>query len=413
MNPASPKNLIREFQAIRKQTETLCKPLNIEDFGIQSMEDVSPPKWHLAHTTWFFEQFILSHQKNYQRFDTTFEYLFNSYYHSIGNPFPRAKRGLLARPCVEKIYQYRTYVDEHLIHCLENANEETCKMITLGLHHEQQHQELLLMDIKHNFSMDPFLPTYKKRSLLKNTIPPSYQFVVVKGDTIKIGYQGDAFCFDNELSAHDYILPAYQIGLRLVTNGEYLTFIEAGGYQQPQWWLADGWDCVIKNKWQHPLYWHEIDKKWHIFTLSGLEELNLHEPITHLSYYEADAYARFRQCRLPTEAEWEHVARDVSMHKANLMEDGYLHPIATEEESISQLYGDVWEWTSSPYIAYPGYKLTAGALGEYNGKFMSNQMVLRGGSCITPRSHIRASYRNFFQPEKRWQFAGLRLACDA
>ncbi len=417
------KELIQAFKIVRQQTENLCQPLTIEDYVIQSIEDVSPPKWHLAHSSWFFEIFILKHWlANYQPFDSSFHYLFNSYYQAIGHPYPRAKRGLLSRPTVETIYAYRNHVDVHMLSLLEEISDlqlnEIQPLVILGLHHEQQHQELLLMDIKHNFSHDPNFPIYQSHPLQASPslTPAKLSFVDMEGGIVEIGYRGENFCFDNERPYHKTYLTPYAIASRLVTNEEYLEFIEAGCYKEPRWWLSDGWDCVIKNHWQAPLYWHNQDNEWHLFSLHGLIPLNPAEPVSHMSYYEADAYARWRGARLASEAEWEHFVRfkNITPHHNNFMEKGLFHPESALQNQAQpqQFFGDLWEWTSSPYQPYPGYAPLEGALGEYNGKFMANQMVLRGGCCATPESHIRASYRNFFQPEKRWQFGGIRLAKD-
>ncbi len=415
------EELIYIYRNLRQQTETLCRPLAIEDYVIQSIEDVSPPKWHLAHSNWFFETFVLEKfLSDYKIFHPSFRYLFNSYYQGIGYPYPRAKRGLLSRPRVETIYEYRHYVDDHILALLQQASisqfANLSSLIRLGLEHEQQHQELLLMDIKHNFSIDPNLPSYRNDRPQKNaSFHHKAGFIESEGGLVDIGYSNKDFCFDNELPVHKKFLNAYSLATQLVTNGEYLEFIEDKGYQEPGPWLSDGWDCVLKNNWQAPLYWYRRENKWSIFTLNGLMPLDLAEPVSHISYYEAEAYARWRGFRLPTEEEWEHfvVTNSITPDKANLLEKGNLHPQpAPEPEKLEpqQFFGDLWEWTSSAYSAYPGYEAFGGELNEYNGKFMTNQMVLRGGSCVTPGSHIRASYRNFYQPEKRWQFSGIRLA---
>jgi len=405
------ESILTSFSKIRKQTLQLCEPLVNEDYVIQSIADVSPPKWHLAHTTWFFETFLLMHHlPHYQFFNKSFHHLFNSYYHGIGEPFPRAKRGLLARPTVNEVYQYRQYVDEHIIQLINHSSEikRIQEILILGLQHEQQHQELLLMDIKHNFFIDPTFPVYRavENKLLENAHYLS-AFNYISAATVDIGYRGNEFYYDNESPLHQCILKSYEIADQLVTNQEYLEFIDAGGYQNPEWWLADGWEMLQKEQWQAPLYWQREEKNWRIFTLNGKQNLNLREPVAHVSFYEADAYARWRKCRLPTEAEWENYARTQAI-TGNFLENNYFHPKPAEK--TQQFYGDLWEWTASAYLPYPGYQPFSGALGEYNGKFMSNQMVLRGGSCVTPQSHIRPSYRNFFQPEKRWQFSGIRLA---
>lgn len=416
------QQLIEKYLIARHQTVKLCEPLAIEDYVIQSIEDVSPPKWHLAHTTWFYETFILLKEiPGYQPFHPLFHYLFNSYYHRIGTPYPRARRGMLARPTVATIHSYRNYIDEKITALIHEASEnnflELEKLIILGIHHEQQHQELLLMDIKHNFSCDPDFPSYSSAVLQnKSRLLKPINFIVIDDNNTEIGYNGNDFCFDNELPRHQQLLKSYSIANRLVTNGEYLEFILAGGYTQPDWWLADGWDTVIKNQWQAPLYWQQLYNNWYLFTLNGLQELDPTEPVAHVSYYEADAYARWCGCRLPTEIEWEHciTAHAIFPQQGNFLESYNFHPkiYHQDDNHFSQLFGDVWEWTASAYGPYPGYKSPSGALGEYNGKFMSNQFVLRGGSCVTPRAHIRTSYRNFFQPDKRWQFSGIRLAND-
>lgn len=408
------QTLLERYLTCRRQTRELCSPLAIEDYVVQSIEDVSPPKWHLAHTTWFFETFILlAGMPNYKPFHPSFYHLFNSYYQTLGNPFPRNKRGLISRPTVEMVYAYREYVDHHIQEFFTDiANEKHqhyAKLLELGLHHEQQHQELLLMDIKYNFSMHPDFPIYSQQKKIINVSAEPADFIDVPASLIEIGHTGTSFCFDNELPRHKYYLQAYEIATHLVTNAEYAEFIAAGGYQKAEYWLADGWDLVQKNQWYAPLYWQRLDNKWWIFTLTGLIKMRENEPVVHVSYYEADAFARWRGMRLPTEMEWEFVANQQTSTQGNFLEAGYFHPHA---ETTRQFFGDVWEWTASPYCAYPGYKPTEGALGEYNGKFMSNQLVLRGGSCVTPQSHIRSTYRNFFQPDKRWQFSGIRLAAD-
>lgn len=414
------QELFSFFQLTRQRTETICQPLINEDYVIQSTEDVSPPKWHLAHTTWFFETFILiPYLADYVVFNKLFGYLFNSYYQSVNLPYPRAQRGLLSRPSVANIYAYRHHVNEHIKILLDKISAEDVSkvenLLVLGLNHEQQHQELLLMDIKHNFFIDPSLPVYQARkSSIHSGKNEDLTFCHVEAGMVEMGHSGENFCFDNELPRHHCFLKPYFLANRLITNGEYLEFIAAQGYQQPQWWLADGWDCIQKNCWQAPLYWKKIDNDWFIFTLQGLQKLNPMEPVCHISYYEADAYARWRGYRLPTESEWEHAAH-LYFSSGNYLENNLLHPqiaINTLSSLPQQLYGDLWEWTASSYAPYPGFKPLLGALGEYNGKFMSNQMVLRGGSCISPEKHLRATYRNFFQPDKRWQFSGIRLAYD-
>jgi ergothioneine biosynthesis protein EgtB len=417
-------DLSRVFQRVRQQTEAICKPLFTEDYVVQAMEDVSPPKWHLAHTTWFFETFVLAAMvKSYKIFDPSFNYRFNSYYQSVGKPFLRSQRGFLSRPPTEVIYSYRHYVDAQILSLLDNLAEESVEkirdLVVLGLHHEQQHQELILMDVKYNFSHDPDFPIYhlpnsfnERESNVVQTKPT----LAVKGGLVEIGYAGEGFCFDNELPQHKAFLRPYLISPLLVSNEEYMEFIEDKGYDEPNWWLADGWDWLKTLENKAPLYWYKIDGNWYIFTLNGLQKLNPAEPVCHVNYYEADAYARWKGYRLPTESEWENFVRvaELSAQEGNFLETGHYHPRVRGElnPESPQFFGDLWEWTSSSYSPYPGYTPLPGDVGEYNGKFMSNQFVLRGGCCITPRAHIRPSYRNFFQPEKRWQFSGIRLASN-
>ncbi|MBJ7899650.1 MAG: ergothioneine biosynthesis protein EgtB [Cyanobacteria bacterium RI_101] len=398
----------QSYRETRQFSELLCRPLAVEDYVIQSMADVSPPKWHLAHTTWFFETFLLiPHLAGYEVFHPQYGYLFNSYYEAQGERHPRPQRGLLSRPTVAEIYQYRAYVDQAMIKLLPRP--ELGELITLGLHHEQQHQELLLMDIKHILAVNPLRPAYR------SDLPPApslqsepLEWRTYPGGLYEIGHSGADFAFDNETPRHRLYLQDFQLASRLVVNGEYLEFIEAGGYQNPEYWLAEGWQTVNAQGWQAPLYWEKIGPDWAVMTLGGLKVVNLDEPVCHVSFYEADAYARFRGRRLPTEAEWELAARN-ERAEGNFCESGYLHPVPGN----GQFYGDVWEWTQSGYAPYPGFRPLQGALGEYNGKFMCNQMVLRGGACVTSQSHIRPTYRNFFPPASRWQFSGIRLGDDA
>lgn len=416
--------LIKTFCYVRQQTERLCNTLNIEDYGIQGMDDVSPPKWHLAHTTWFFETFILKkHATDYKAFDPCFHYLFNSYYHAMGHPYPRMKRGLLSRPLVSSIYNYRKHVDTHLINLLETASSkqfsELQSLIILGLEHEQQHQELLLTDVKYNFSLNADFPVYHNSpaEISSSKSASNLEFMAVEGGIINIGYEGVDFCFDNELPSHQAMLGPYSIANRLINNEEYLNFISDGGYEKSTLWLADGWDWLTLNKINSPLYWHFFDNQWMEFTLNGLKALNPVEPVSHISFFEADAFARWQGMRLPSEEEWEHCVKHLKLDASdgNFMETERYHPQPSQLNNSAQGYqfwGDLWEWTSSNYNPYPGYKAFKGELGEYNGKFMNNQRVLRGGSCVTPLKHMRTSYRNFFQPDKRWQFCGIRLAQD-
>jgi ergothioneine biosynthesis protein EgtB len=408
------------YAGVRQQSESLCAPLQVEDYVIQTMPNVSPPKWHLAHVTWFFETFLLKpYLPGYREYAPEFVYLFNSYYQTVGEPYPRAKRGLLSRPGVEEVYRYRHHVNRAMQELIAGAPEgevwdEVMTRLMLGVQHEQQHQELLLTDIKHIFAMNPMRPVYAAASGLagkseevNGELPPA-GWMSCDGGVQQIGYEGDEFHFDNETPRHAVLLQNYALASRLVTNGEYLEFIEQGGYARPELWLADGWNTVRQERWQAPLYWQEQQGQWLVMTLSGMQPLNPDEPVCHVSFYEADAYARWAGARLPTEAELELALADAPT-EGNFMEAGYFHP-QRAEEGRNQLYGDVWEWTQSPYVPYPGFRPLPGALGEYNGKFMCNQIVLRGGSCATPQSQIRASYRNFFMPSDRWQFTGIRLA---
>jgi ergothioneine biosynthesis protein EgtB len=410
--------LAEQYRAVRQFSVQLCAPLVTEDYVIQSMPDVSPTKWHLAHTTWFWETFVLTpHVPDYRPFHPRYVYLFNSYYVNVGERFFRPNRGLLARPTVEEVYRYRAWVDEQMTRLLETASEEMLAvlhpLVEIGLHHEQQHQELILTDIKHVFSMNPLFPVFREQTQRPTGGGAPVRWVGFDEGLYEIGHDGVGFAFDNEGPRHRVFLNGFQLASRPVTNGEYLAFLEDGGYRRPTLWLSAGWATVEAQGWAHPLYWHRFDDQWFQFTLSGLRAVDPEEPVTHLSYFEAEAFARWSGCRLPTEQEWEVAARNTPM-QGHFVEDGWLHPVpaATSGDGLAQLYGDVWEWTQSPYSPYPGYRPVEGALGEYNGKFMCNQFVLRGGSCATSASHIRPTYRNFFLPDARWQFTGLRLAQD-
>jgi len=413
--PATPRErLAAEYAAVRHASEVLARPLAVDDYGLQAMPETSPSKWHLAHTTWFFETFLLKpYRSGYRAFNPQYEYLFNSYYNQVGAQFPRARRGLLSRPTVEEVVGFRAHVDTAMAALLADADEaqwpDIAARTTLGCQHEKQHQELFLTDIKYNLSVNPLKPAYY------DDLPSTprdgggaFRWIEQPGGIQEIGHDGAGFAFDNESPRHRVLLPGYALASRLVTNGEYLAFIEAGGYRRPEFWLADGWRAAQEHGWQAPLYWQAADRSWQLYTLAGLRPLNEQEPVCHVSFYEADAYARWAGARLPTEAEWEALARRQAV-SGNLRETGYLHPCPARD---GQWFGDVWEWTASSYAPYPGYRPPAGALGEYNGKFMVNQMVLRGGSCVTPADHIRPSYRNFFYPVDRWQFSGVRLAQD-
>jgi ergothioneine biosynthesis protein EgtB len=401
------------YQQIRQISEQICQPLAIEDYTIQSMPDVSPPKWHLAHTTWFFETFVLlPHLPGYTVFHPQFGYLFNSYYEAVGTRHPRHQRGILSRPTVAEVYQYRASIDRAMTTLLSTTAEhpDLVDLIILGLHHEQQHQELLLTDIKHILALNPLHPTYRDDLQPHPHSSPKEKcaWLEYPGGLYNIGHTGNEFAFDNESPRHQIYLQSYQLADRLVTNGEYLEFIQAGGYQESKYWLAEGWMTVQTQQWRSPLYWELIDRQWWVMTLGGLKQLDLRSPVCHVSFYEADAYATWRGQRLPTEAEWEIATVNIPQ-SGNFLDSDFLHP--TPAKSLhQQFFGDVWEWTQSAYLPYPGFQIAAGAIGEYNGKFMCNQMVLRGGSCVTSSDHIRPTYRNFFPPATRWQFSGIRLA---
>ncbi|RRQ20809.1 ergothioneine biosynthesis protein EgtB [Thiohalobacter thiocyanaticus] len=407
----------RNYTAVRAVTEALCRPLSAEDCLLQGITETSPPKWHLAHVSWFFETFLLhEYLPGYRPFNPRFRYLFNSYYEQLDGFHPRARRGLLSRPSLEEVYRYRGWVDEHMQTLMADAAPEQWPQIALrlaiGLNHEQQHQELILTDLKHNFWVNPLLPVYREELPVPQGRAAPLHWQEYPGGVQEIGYGGSGYAFDNERPRHRAYNGPWRLASRLLTNGEYLAFMDGGGYTRPELWLSDGWATVQRLGWKAPLYWLRQDGDWWQYTLGGLRPLNPDEPVCHVSYYEADACARWAGRRLPTEQEWEVAAADRPV-AGNLRDTGLLHPGVADGSGLQQLYGDVWEWTASPYTAYPGYRPPAGALGEYNGKFMCNQQVLRGGSCVTPADHIRASYRNFFYPHDRWQFMGLRLAEDA
>jgi ergothioneine biosynthesis protein EgtB len=416
VSPRVQSDVAERFRSVRQRTMDLCKPLTAEDMMVQSCSEASPAKWHLAHTAWFFESFILKvFQPGYRLFNEDFPWLFNSYYRSFAE-FPDKKlRASFSRPRLDEVLQYRSYVDEQLQQLLEqNPEPEVLSRVELGANHEEQHQELLLMDVLHAFYTNPLRPAYlEDREGTEANAPEPLRFVEFAGGLVEVGFGGGGFCYDNELPRHRVWLEPYGLGNRLVTNEEYAEFIADGGYQRSELWLSAGWDAIEQNGWKAPLYWSRDDAGWRIFTLRGektLEELK-GAPVSQVSYFEADAFARWSGKRLPTELEWE-VSAEGQPVKGNLMDSGRLRPSGAETsgERLTQLWGDCWEWTASAYLGYPGFEPLAGSLGEYNGKFMSGQMVLRGGSCVTPRAHIRASYRNFFQPETRWQFSGIRLA---
>jgi len=420
------EGLLGRFHQIRNFTDTLCSGLEPEDYVVQSMPDVSPTKWHLAHTTWFFETFILKKFfGGYRPEIPEYAYLFNSYYNAAGDMHRRDLRGLISRPTVQETQRYRASIDSHIDDLVSDAEEELLDeiepILVLGINHEQQHQELLITDIKHVFAQNPLYPVYRKAKTgaLSSATPGSQsspmQFIEFEEATVAIGHGGHGFAYDNEEPRHRALVPAFSLASRPITNGEYIEFVDDGGYTRPEFWLSLGWMTVNEQRWQAPLYWTKRDGAWWQFTLSGFRPVNESEPVTHVSYFEADAYANWAGARLPTEFEWERAAFDYRI-EGNFIEDEIFHPramsISKHDGQLHQMFGDVWEWTRSAYSPYPGYRAVPGALGEYNGKFMCNQYVLRGGSCATSRSHIRRTYRNFFQPEKRWQFTGIRLARD-
>lgn len=408
------------YLAVRFATVELCAPLAAEDLVVQSMPDASPAKWHLAHTSWFFEEFVLARAAaDYRPYAESYRYLFNSYYNAVGPMHCRAARGLLSRPTVAEIMAYRAAIDERMaaLFAAGGISPELAGIVILGLEHERQHQELLLTDIKHLFSLNPLLPAYRERPQRQPARAVALRYLCFEGGITGIGHAGAGFCFDNEQPRHRALIAPFRLASRPVTNGEYLEFVRAGGYEDARLWLADGWAVARREGWQRPIYWSQSLEEE--FTLTGARELDPEAPLCHVSLYEADAFARWAAARLPTEFEWEMAAATVPL-AGNFVEQREWHPRAAGMAASSaapaatpqQMFGDVWEWTQSAYAPYPGYSPAAGALGEYNGKFMINQLVLRGGSCATPREHIRASYRNFFPAAARWQFSGVRLARD-
>ncbi len=405
--------LAAQYLRVRAETDALAAPLSAEDQSVQSMPDASPTKWHLAHTTWFFENVVLA-DTVYKPFDNRYAYLFNSYYEALGPRHPRPQRGLLTRPDAAEIRTYRDYVDDAMRAFCEDLDpaSETAAKLALGLHHEQQHQELILTDIKHALFSNPLLPSYLPPRLREVRAAPAMRWIAFEGGLVEIGHAGKAFAFDNEKPRHKVFLNPYRLASRLVTCGEYRAFMEDGGYRRPEFWLSEGWATCRQEQWDSPLYWFQENDQWKIFTLRGVAPLNDAEPVAHVSIYEAAAYAAWAGKRLPSEAEWENAGCDCST-TGNFRDTGHFHPaIAPDQTGLTQMFGDAWEWTRSSYDPYPGYRPYSGALAEYNGKFMSGQFVLRGGSCATPQDHIRSTYRNFFPPAARWQVSGIRLADD-
>ncbi len=405
-------NFARLYDETRARSLRLCRPLQTEDFLIQAADFVSPTKWHLAHTSWFFEHFLLKNTlPHYRPYSPKFDYLFNSYYQTVGKFVPRTERGLLSRPLLSEVYAYRDHVDAAMAALFDRDlfTPENHALLELGVAHEEQHQELILMDILYNFSRNPLFPAYQK-----NPVPAaqasSLMWVDFPGGLIRVGQSEAGFAFDNERPAYQAVLPPFRMASRLTTNREYKDFIEAGGYVRSEFWLSDGWDWIQREQISKPLYWYDEEGQHFEMSLAGMKKRDPEAPVSHVSFYEADAYARWKGCRLATEGEWE-CAAGTSEVRGNFLESGKLTPTSpVMDDLVQQLWGDLWEWTQSPYTAHPGYQPLPGALGEYNGKFMANQLTLKGGSCVTPSRHLRKSYRNFFPPSARWAFSGIRLA---
>ncbi len=428
-NPAAPafparaaspsaSTLATRYSFVRGQTQALVAPLSPEDCQIQSMADASPTKWHLAHTSWFFETFVLELAlAGYRAFEPRFRSLFNSYYNAVGAPYARPARGLLSRPSLDEVLEYRLHVDRQVLALLRAGDLDAAlaPVVELGLNHEQQHQELILTDIKHVLCTNPLRPAYRPLPSAPLAGVQRLRWRAYDEAIVPIGHERGGFAFDNESPRHRVLVPAFQLASRPVTCGEYLDFIHDAGYTRPDLWLSEGWDAIRTQAWRAPLYWEEKAGAWWYATLAGERPVQPDEPVCHVSFYEADAYARWAGARLPTEFEWERAATGIAV-EGNLQEGGAYHPrpsAPNDNDDLQQMFGDVWEWTQSAYASYPGFQPATGALGEYNGKFMCNQVVLRGGSCVTPQSHLRATYRNFFPTGVRWQFSGIRLARDA
>ena len=412
-------SLIDQFKAVRKKTEELCAPLAAEDYVISVTEDTSPPKWHLAHTTWFFEHFILDKfNPGYESYNPEFNFLFNSYYKQIGEFLPKSQRGFISRPTIRDVYGYRKTITESIVSYLHSMGSshagDALKVLEVGIHHEQQHQELLLMDIKRNFYENPLRPKYSSEVFMHGQNAEAKWLTFHEG-LVQIGVPQEyaEFAYDNEKGQHKVWMESFRLSSHLVTNDEYLAFIEDGGYQNPKFWLSDGWDAKEKNNWTAPLYWEKKDDNWLTMTLSGMVPLELSAPVVHVSFYEAMAFAKWKGCRLPTESEWEVAAR-LEPISGDFLESGVYEPLVSDEqhEVFSQIHGSVWEWTMSPYAPYPRYQPLSFGMNEYNEKFMCNQFVLRGGSSLTPQSHYRTTYRNFYYPHMRWMYGGIRLAKD-
>lgn len=411
------------YRTVRRRSDEIAAPLPVEDQVVQTMPDVSPTKWHLAHTSWFFEIFVAEpYLEDYEPFREGFDYLFNSYYRGAGRFFERSDRGTIGRPTVETIREYRQYVDEAVDRLFEQERPggKWARLLQAGLHHECQHQELMLTDIKHVLAHNPLRPAYRHDCASPSSVDTTedaapMEWIEVEGGVDEIGYDGSGFAFDNEQPRHQVMLEDFAIASRPVLCGEYIDFIEDGGYDEPEWWLSEGWNRVEEQGWEGPLYWQRRNGEWWTMTLGGMRRVDRGEPVCHVSYFEADAYARWAGARLPTEAQWE-VGSRCQKIEGNFLGEDHLHPITPSRASVADgtdFFGNVWEWTASPYTPYPGYQPWEGSLGEYNGKFMCNQYVLRGGSCVTPIEQIRRSYRNFFAPDARWQFTGFRLADES
>jgi ergothioneine biosynthesis protein EgtB len=417
-----PDELRRRYVKVRTFSEQLCEPLCTEDHVVQSMPDASPTKWHLAHTTWFFDKFILQELFDQEPYDKQFNYLFNSYYNGAGKPFPRERRGMITRPGVDAVYAYRKAIDDELQDVIAGGglNDQVRLRVEVGLNHEQQHQELLLTDLKHLMWQNPLRPAvyaFEHEPFAADRRPNPRQMPrdLVDGGVYEIGHQGDEFSYDNERPRHEVLVPPFKLARRPVTCAEYLQFMNDGGYERHDLWLSEGWSKLEEDGWNSPMYWDEADGDWYQYTLSGRRPVQLNEPVVHVNFYEAQAFAQWAGARLPSEIEWEIATQQLAeqqVWEGNFVESGRFHPHAVDPDpqGFHQLFGDVWEWTSSSYGPYPGFEPFDGALGEYNGKFMCSQYVLRGGSCATSRSHIRSTYRNFFYPGARWQFSGIRLA---
>jgi ergothioneine biosynthesis protein EgtB len=413
------EGLASRLSEVRRLSLELAEPLSPEDMTVQPMDDASPTKWHLAHVTWFFETFLLAkHLPGYKIFDDTFHFCFNSYYESQGPRQPRPRRGMLTRPSSERVFAYRAHVDEALARLLatdQGAEPEVTRLVEIGINHEQQHQELLLTDILALFAANPLRPAYRPRRprpVTQTSGAPGW--VAVDRGIHKVGHSGEGFAWDNEAPCHEALVQPFRLADRLVTNAEWLEFIADGGYRTAGHWLSDGWAAVNREGWQAPLYWEERDGQWFAMSLEGVQPVEPAAPVAHVSYYEADAFARWAGKRLPTEFEWEVASWGAAIAGSNSLATRALRPLPAQpgDGALRQMFGDVWEWTQSAYLPYPGYRPPVGAIGEYNGKFMVSQHVLRGGSCATPEGHTRPTYRNFFYPHQRWQFVGLRLASE-